>query len=195
MNNFYIRMDIKMSFNIEELDFDFVRIGAIGDGSCMFHSILQGFNKSYINSSVQDKIKITRQFRNDLSEILVEKINGKVCYKALSRGSLEDFSKVVPETSLENMKRSLSSNEWGDVRFLELISNVLNVDIYVIWSETKDIYNLGDKDLYYKNRDSIIILNSGNFHFDTIGLKTKNGNRTLFDKNEPVIKQLRAKLV
>ena len=188
-------MDIKMSFKIEDLDYDFIRIGAIGDGSCMFHSILQGFNKSYINSSVQDKIKITRQFRNDLSEILDEKISGKMCYKQLSRGSLEDFSKVVPETSLDNMKKSLSSNQWGDVRFLELISNVLNIDIFVIWSETKKLYNLGDKDLYYKNRDSIIILNSGNFHFDTIGLKTKNGNRTLFDKNEPVIKQLRAKLV
>lgn len=188
-------MDIKMSFNIEGLDYTFVRIGSIGDGSCMFHSILQGFNKSYINSSVQDKMKITRQFRNDLSVILDEKINGKVCYKELSRGSLEDFSKVVPETSLENMKKSLSSNEWGDIRFLELISNILDIDIFVIWNQTKKVYNLGDKDLYYKNRDSIIILNSGNFHFDTIGLKSKNGNRTLFDKNEPVIKQLRAKLV
>tara|TARA_Y100000310_G_C20534554_1_gene740205 strand:- start:40 stop:594 length:555 start_codon:yes stop_codon:yes gene_type:complete len=184
-----------MSFKIESLDYDFVRIGAIGDGSCMFHSILQGFNKSYINSSVQDKIKTTRQFRNDLSEILDEEINGKICYNQLSRGKLEEFSKMVPETSIENMKRSLSSNQWGDIRFLELISNVLNIDIFVIWSKTKEIYNLGDKDLYYKNRDSIVILNSGNIHFDTIGLKTENGNRTLFGKNEPIIKQLRSKLV
>ena len=184
-----------MTFKIEDLNFDFVRISSIGDGSCMFHSILQGFNKTYINSSVQDKIRITSQFRNDLSDILDKKINGKMCYKQLSRGSLEEFSKVVPETSLSNMKRSLGSNEWGDVRFLELISNILNLDIYVIWNEDKKIYNLGDSELYYKERDSIIILNSGNIHFDTIGLKTKNGNRTLFDKNEPVIKQLRTKLV
>ena len=184
-----------MTFKINGLDYDFVRIGAIGDGSCMFHSILQGFNKTYINSSIQDKIKITRQFRNDLSNILDEEINGKKCYNQLSRGQLQDFSKSVPETSLANMKRSLSSNDWGDIRFLELISNILNIDIYVIWSKTKDLYNLGDTELYYKNRDSIIILNTGNIHFDTIGLKTENGNRTLFDKNEPVIKQLRAKLV
>lgn len=184
-----------MSFKIEDLDYDFVRIGAIGDGSCMFHSILQAFNKTYINSSTQDKIKITRQFRNDLSDILDKEIDGKVCYKQLSRGSLEEFSKVVPETSLKNMKRSLGSNEWGDIRFLELISNILELDIYVVWNQDKKIYVLGDNELYYKNRDSIIILNSSNIHFDTIGLKTENGNRTLFDKNEPVIKQLRTKLV
>jgi hypothetical protein len=195
MNNFYIRMNIKMSFRIEKLVYEFNVINAIGDGSCMFHSILQGFNKSYINSSFEDKIKIIRQFRKDLSEILDEDIDGKMCYKQLSRGSLEEFSQIVPETSLQNMKKSLSSNEWGDVRFLELISNILNIDIYIIWNKTKKIYSLGDKELYYKNRDSIIILNSGNFHFDTIGLKTENGTRTLFDKNEPVIKQLRSKLV
>lgn len=188
-------MDIKMSFKIEGLDYDFVRIGAIGDGSCMFHSILQAFNKTYINSSTQDKLKITRQFRNDLSEVLDEEIDGEVCYKKLSRGSLEEFSKFVPETSMKNMKHSLSSNEWGDVRFLEMISNILKLDIYVIWKNTRDLYNLGDSELYYKNRDSILILNSGNIHFDTIGLKTENGIRTLFDKNEPVIKQLLSKLV
>ena len=111
-----------MSFKIEDLDYDFVRIGAIGDGSCMFHSILQAFNKTYINSTTQDKIKITRHFRNDLSDILDKEIDGKVCYKQLSRGALEEFSKVVPETSLKNMKRSLSSNEWGDVREHETFS-------------------------------------------------------------------------
>lgn len=76
-----------------------------------------------------------------------------------------------------------------------MISNILKLDIYVIWKNTRDLYNLGDSELYYKNRDSILILNSGNIHFDTIGLKTENGIRTLFDKNEPVIKQLLSKLV
>ena len=93
------------------------------------------------------------------------------------------------------MKRSLRSNDWGDIRFLELISNVLDIDIYVVWNKTKDIYILGDKELYYKNRDSIIILNNENIHFDTIGLKQENGNRTLFDKNEPLIKQMYSKMV
>lgn len=184
-----------MTFRVKGLDYEFVRIGAIGDGSCMFHSILQAFNKTYINASVPDKIKITRQFRNDLSDILDKKIDGNICYKQLSRGSLEEFSSFVPETSLKNMKRSLSSNDWGDVRFLELISNILELDIYIIWNNTKDVYKLGDNELYYKNRDSIIILNSSNIHFDTLGIKTKIGTRTLFNSTEPVIEQLRAKLV
>ena len=56
-----------MKFRIKNLDYDFVKIGAIGDGSCMFHSILQCFNKTYINSSGDEKRKIVRQFRKDLS--------------------------------------------------------------------------------------------------------------------------------
>jgi len=184
-----------MNFKINGLDEDFVTIPTIADGSCMFHSILQSFNKTYINSSIKDKQKISRQFRNDLSDILDEKIDGQTCYKQLSRGQLEDFSKIVPETSLKNMKMSLKSNEWGDVRFLELISNILDLDIYVIWKQSSDLYVLGDNELYYKNRDSIIILNSENNHFDTVGMKYKNNIRTLFDKNEPVIEHLRSKLV
>lgn len=186
-----------MSFTINGIDEDFVRISAIGDGSCMFHSILQAFNKTYINSNNTDKVKITRQLRNDLSDILDKEVNGEICYKQLSRGSLEEFSKSVPETSLKNMKRTLKSNEWGDMRFLEFISNILELDIYIIfYTKNKfSVYTLGDKELYYKGRDSIIILNSNNVHFDTVGIKTKNGMRTLFDKNEAVIVKLRTKIV
>lgn len=179
---------------VKGLNYDFVRIKAIGDGSCMFHSILQAFNKSYINSSTSEKIEITRQFRNDLSDILDKEIDGKICYNQLSRGNLEEFSKTVPETSLKNMKKSLKSREWGDFRFLELISNILDLDIYIIYDDTMDIYNTGDPELFYKNRDSIIILNNSNVHFDTVGIKTKNGTRTLFNSTEPVIKELRSKM-
>lgn len=186
-----------MSFSIDGFNENFVRIGAIGDGSCMFHSILQAFNKTYINSNNTEKIKITRQLRNDLSDILDKEINGEVCYKQLSRGELEEFSKSVPETSLKNMKKALKSNDWGDMRFLELISNILELDIYIIFYSKNNfsVYNLGDKQLYYKGRDSIIILNSNNVHFDTVGVKSGNGVRTLFDKNEPVIRQLLSKIV
>jgi hypothetical protein len=193
MNNFYIK-DIKMVFKIRNLDYKFVKIDSIGDGSCMFHSILQCFNKTYIDSSDDGKRKIVQQFRKDLSNILDEKVGSELCYDQLSRGQLKVIAQSVPEVSLKNMKRSLASNEWGDVRFLELISNVLNINIFVIFSETGDIYHSGDSDIYIKNRDSIIIYNSSNVHFDSVGLVSKSRLRTLFSYEEDVIKKLRSKL-
>lgn len=183
-----------MRFKIKNLDYEFVKIGAIGDGSCMFHSILQCFNKTYINSSDEDKTKIVRQLRQDLSNILDEKIGEDICYNQLSRGELKEIAKYVPEVSLKNMKRSLSSREWGDVRFLELISNVLDLNIFIVFDKTKDLYILGDEKIYIKDRDSIIIYNNSNVHFDSVGLVSNNKIRTLFSYEDDVIKKLRSKL-
>lgn len=183
-----------MSFKINGFDEEFIRISAIGDGSCMFHSILQAFNKTYIESPNKEKRLICRTFRDDLSNILDENINGAICYNQLSRGELQEIAKSVPEASLQNMKRTLKSNDWGDFRFLELISNILNLNIFIISNDTKSLYITGDHELFIKNRDSIIILNESNIHFDTVGIKTKNGIRTLFGNNEPLIQKLSSKL-
>ena len=183
-----------MSFRINGFDEEFVRIPAIGDGSCMFHSILQSFNKTYIESSHNEKRLICRTFRDDLSNILDENIDGSMCYSQLSRGELGEISKSVPEASLQNMKKSLKSNSWGDFRFLELVSNILELNIFIISNDTKNLYITGDPELFLKDRDSIIILNSSNVHFDTVGVKTQNGIRTLFYNNEPLIQKLTSKL-
>lgn len=183
-----------MRFKIKKLDYEFQKIGAIGDGSCMFHAILQCFNKTYINSSTEQKINIVMQLRQDLSNILDEKIGEDICYNQLSRGELKEIAKYVPEVSLKNMKRSLSSREWGDVRFLELLSNILNLNIFIVFDKTKDLYNLGDEKIYIKDRDSIIIYNNSNVHFDSVGLVSNGKIRTLFSYEDDVIKKLRSKL-
>jgi hypothetical protein len=183
-----------MVFKIKDIDFEFVKISAIGDGSCMFHAILQGFNKTYTSSSNQQKQVMCRQFRNDLSSVLSEEINGKVCYDQLSRGQLKTFSEFVPETSLTRMKKSLKSNEWGDMRFIEMISNLMDINIIIIDYGKKNIYHMGDFELFIKPRDSIIIMVTNNIHFDTVGVNFSSGIRTLFSYNETVVQQLISKM-
>ena len=183
-----------MSLSIKSLDEEFVRINTIGDGSCMFHAILQCFNKTYINSNTEDKIKIIKQFRKDLSNILDEDMGSDICYNQLSRGKLKEISSDIPDVSLENMKNDLDSSDWGDIRFLEFISNILNINVFIIYSGNNDLYQTGESDLYIKNRDSIIVYNNLNVHFESIGLKSKNTIRTLFSYEDSVIKKLRSKL-
>ena len=168
----------------------FVKLETIGDGSCFFHAILQAFNKTYIDSSDSEKKKMTQQFRKDLSNVLRD----DNIYEQLSRGSLQEFSKEYPPASLENMERDLRGRVWGDQRFLELVSTVLEIDIYIFYNKIGNLYNTGDHELYYKNRDSVVIINNNNFHFETIGLKSENGIQTFFDKDDPIIKNLHSKM-
>ena len=183
-----------MVFKIKNLDIEFVVIPAIADGSCMFHSILQGFNNTYNNSSGTVKQKICRQFRSDLSVVLGEKIGDKICYDQLSRGELKSFSEFIPNTSLSEMQKSLKSNEWGDMRFIELISNLMEINIIILDYNKKDIYHMGDYELLIKPRDTIIIVVNNNVHFDTVGVKFPNGVRTLFSYNEDVIQSILSKM-
>ena len=181
--------------NFKKFPYNLVILSTIGDGSCMFHAILQGFNKTYIDGDTPERRNIVRKFRNNLSDLLGETMeDGKTCYEQLSRGELKDISKEVPEASLENMKKALKTNSWGDQRYLELISNQLDVDIFVINSYEKDVYFTGDYEIYYKNRDSVIILNTNNAHFETIGIKVNSETKTFFDKDNEIIKFLRTKM-
>jgi len=178
-------------FAVKNSNLNFVIIPAIGDGSCMFHSILQSFNKTYIRSNREGKKAMCKMFRNDLAEVLSYHIKGQRIYDSLSRGTLSELADAVPETSLVNMKRSLKSDDWGDIRFLELISNILDLNIIVIDLSKKEVYRTGDNEIYIKkNRDTIFIANINNYHFDTVGLEIDGSIRTIFRYNETVINKL-----
>lgn len=183
-----------MMFKIKNLDFQFVVIPAIGDGSCMFHAILQGFNKTYNHSNNAEKRKMCREFRDNLGSVLGEKIGDKICYDQLSRGELRSFAEVVPGASLDKMQRSLKSNEWGDMRFIELVSNLMEINIIILDYNEKDIYHTGDYELLIKPRDTIIIVVNNNVHFDTVGVKFQSGVRTLFSYDEPIIQKMLSKM-
>ena len=145
---------------------NFKIIKAIGDGSCMFHAILQAFNKTYNSLDYNGKIHMVKEFRKDLSDVLTENINGKTIYDNLSRGQLKEISKSYSPVSLKNMKKDLKGNTWGDYRFLELLSEILELNIFIVDHNTKKLYETGDSELLYKkNRDYIILLNTNNIHF------------------------------
>lgn len=167
-----------------------ISISTPGDGSCFYHSILKAFNKTYNNyDNYTDKKSMVMELRKTLSEVLDEKLKGKTVYERLGRGTYKDLSKELNDISLPNMKKALLT-EWGDIRVLELISNSLNIDIYVLNKDFK-IYNTGDYNIYIKNRDSIIIRSIDNYHFETVGLKKEDYIQTLFDTNDELIMDLK----
>lgn len=180
-------------FTIKGLEDKFVSFNTIGDGSCLLHSVLFCFNKKYRNSNPREKQIMTKELRNNLSDVLSEKIQNsdKTYYQNLSRGELSEISQFVPEAKIEFMKGYLKTQYFLNYSFLELISEQLNLDIYIINSHNGTIYMTGDYELYYKNRRSVIIKYIDQAHFESVGLVVNNEKvETLFSKNCTVIKRL-----
>lgn len=173
-------------------DIKFNRIHTIGDGSCFLHSILQSFNKKYNEGTIREKMDFVKKIRFYLAECLTE--NNNEIYNSLSRNEIEEIAKFVPDLKIENMQRYLKSRNWLNIFFLELISNIFDIDIYIIDSHTKDLYRTGDKEIYYKKRDSIIIYYIRDTHFESMSVNTEDGEFTLFSHDSYVIQKLYNKL-
>lgn len=173
-----------------------VRIGTIGDGSCFFHAVVKAFYTPYkigiLNGIPIDKRAFIQNLRKDLAIKLVQKVdplnkNSPRYYDLLGRGKLKEFSKEMPEYTIENMQRVLNSNLPVDNSFNEFVSNLLNKDIYLLDYLNKDVYITGkDDDILYKGRDSIVILVMPG-HYELIGLMTVNGIQTLFPSDHTLI--------
>src|SRR5258706_1110631 len=166
-------------------------IKVLGDGSCFFHSILRSFNLSYISAtSLAERKRLAVLIRQGVADALEEKnsLTGKTEYESLGGGYYKNFNDAVKDVegdrySLAAMKRELLSSNPVDHAYIEILSNHLGLDIYLISSRTGDVYTTGtDLELYYKDRRSIVIFYSPG-HYDVIGLKRESpeGDDIIFD--------------
>ena len=172
-------------------------IPSIGDGSCFLHSVLRAISPDYTEKNTKERIEMVIEVRKDLAEMIdkpVEGSEGKTYYELLSRGQLKELSETFDEIKLEEMKKFLRSKDWFSLLYVELISNVFDIDIYIINHCKKNLY-VGDNELLFKNRKSIIIGYHDEKHFDTLSIKDKNGEkRTYFSPTSPVIDKLKLML-
>lgn len=166
-----------------------IPIPTIGDGSCLIHSILQAFSKTYNNlKSDNEKMILVKETRFNLSEILdLEVEKEKTVYQFLSRGEMKELSKEIKLLDINNLKNYLKSNQYLTFHFIELLSEIFDINIIIISSKEKDLYHTGDNELLIKkNRDCIIINYIDQHHFETISIN----NKTIFKYNNKIIKNL-----
>lgn len=155
------------------------------DGHCLIHCICKALYKPYSvgrdsKGNVISRLECVRNLRRELSVELPKH------YKYLSNGGLESFSNGLGEYKLENMIIWLDSSKYIGIEFLEFISDILNIDIYIIHKQTNTLYSVGtDINLYYKHRRSIIV------HYDDIHyniLYTKDSKISYYHQpNSPLI--------
>lgn len=164
-----------------------MRIPTIGDGSCFFHAIALAYCKIYREGDNNYKVNFIRQLRYQLALALSEK------YNTLSRGQLPSMSKDMPQYTLDAMQKELNSNHPVDNLYLELCSEVLGIDIYIIDILKRDIYVIGDKELLSKNRNSIV-LGYIPGHYELVGvLERETFIRTLFPPDHSFITTIKSR--
>lgn len=181
-----------------------VRVFTIGDGSCLFHGVISSFFSPYRKGELSgrplDRRAFVLKFRQELADKLAEPASpgdpSISWYQLLSRGQLPEFSRTVPEFSLPAMQAELRSGGSVDNKYNELLSEILNKDIYLLSSETKDLYITGnDSDILFKDRDSIVILyNRG--HYEVVGVRDPSNSAItlLFKPDDPFIESIRTRM-
>jgi hypothetical protein len=181
------------TIKIKDLPYDFVVFNTIGDGSCLIHSILYCFNKTYRKENILGRKKIAYELRKSLADVLEEKReDGKTYYEILSRGEIKELSNFHPKLKLNLMQHHLKSHNWIDIFFVELISDQLEIDILFYDENKKEFYQTGDLEIYHKNRNTILINYQDDYHFEAMGINLDK-IRTFFDPNCHIIKEIKEK--
>jgi len=172
---------------------------AVGDGSCLIHSILLALSEDYRNLSLTDKGRVGRWFRqNNLKKIYeTEKYFGE------STDTGIPGNKINTDTIIQR----LDSNRFLENEDIKLISKIYNINIvvYANYQTTFKVRNNSNKNEYKVNYievftptenlvekftdqnsqlKTIIIKNNGLYHFNTI--RRKDGGIYLFDGLEEI---------
>jgi hypothetical protein len=161
------------------------------DGSCFFHSVLRGFHKDYIAATtLEERKQLCRKLRTSTSESLEEKntTTNMTEYDSMGNGYYKKFNEATQGVdgdlySLKALQRELLSSSAVNHAYIEILSNHLILDIYIISAVTGDLYLTGtEKKLLYKERRSIVLLYTPG-HYDIIGIKrdTPSGSKVIFD--------------
>jgi hypothetical protein len=166
------------------------------DGSCFFHSVLLASSQEYreerIGNNRVPKAQIARQFRDDLARLLEMPIREALnWYEYLSRGQLPLISVEMPEFSLNELQIKLRSGRPIGAEFHQLVSEAMNKDIYIFDGSKGSLYNIGDEELLYDHRPSIVLYYK-NEHYDLLARDKGNGEmQMVFEPNDEIIQKLK----
>lgn len=172
--------------------YSFVQIYTPRDGSCLFHALLNAFHKPYREGKYHGQVVPRKQIVIDLRRELARCL--PTVYSRLWNGALASFGAEVDKNySLPNMQRALANFETHiGYGYLRYISDSLDKDIYIFSALTQELY-VSD-DLPVTGRRGSILLYWLHDHYELIGITSRQGLVTYFSPNDPLIKELYARL-
>jgi hypothetical protein len=183
------------------------RIATIGEGSCLIHAILKAFYPAYQeNSSIAFRLSLVEKVRRDLAVLLgyANPLYPEYTYwETLSHGyfprmlmlELQNEALVAEmeiDYSFRGLQRLLNSHQpLGDEMF-SFISELFNLDLYILRATVVDLYIHLTTHLIGRDRDAIVIIGNG-YHYETVAIETSSGLRTRFPSSHSLIESLNEK--
>ena len=181
-----------------------VRIAAIGDGSCFFHSTMKAYLPSYANNpSYIHRSNYVAMLRRDLAYLLQTadaEAPGKTLYETAANGQWatmagfqrEEGTEIADELgnpidySLDGMQRLLNSKRDVGTEVFGYVSKLLGVGINVMIATRSNLVpSDGGIDLEDVHPYSIFIAGNG-YHYEVIGVQIEGvGIQTAFKADDP----------
>ena len=166
-------------------EYPVVRLGTIGDGSCLFHGVLQGYNPDY-QATPTKRPAYARRLRTALADFITlqdPETPGKSFYESAGGGTV---ASVVPLDTLQTLLRG--SEYLGDETYA-LLGLCMGVNIYVVRATGTELH----KHLSYIHplrRQWTVVINGTPNHYETVGLRTPEGLQTAFVPEDPFLRAL-----
>lgn len=182
-----------------------VRIGAIGDGSCFFHGILNGYYDVYQNNpNYTYRLNFVKLLRRDIAYTLELKdpnhptkirwetaINGQflALYQQQMMGvNFKDVFDYPIDFSLDGLQKLINSSSHVGNEVYQYVSDILDIDIYVMRLTNVDLFV--HQNTSHEGSDRKVVVISGNgSHYETIGIERGPEQlfQTVFDQTDPFI--------
>jgi hypothetical protein len=173
--------------------------------------VLRAIDKNFHNLNPKERqdraYELRKKIANYLPELYDNLLGGELKRRAeeikmeQSKLPIEELrSGEFVDYTIEGIRRLLLSNEPFDIHLLQLVSDYLGIDIYILECSTKDVPLFGEEELkyYYRNRPSIVLLHHTTTceHFETIGLYDKDHRDiiTQFSPDHEFIQKIRSRL-
>lgn len=204
-----LEMDKVEIVNVSWWDKDVVvRIGSIGNGDCLIHSILNAYLKIYqTNGDRKFRVEFARNLRRDIAESLKmtdPKNPGKTLYETAAQGSFPelyaeqllgvDFQNVFGQKvdfSIQGLEKLFKSSENLGDEMYAFIAELLDIELYVMRITNKDLYVHLNTHVEGVAKKSVVV-SGDNTHFETIGLIKGNLYQTFFEPDDPFILKIRS---
>jgi hypothetical protein len=167
-------------------EYPIIRIGTIGDGSCLFHSILQGYNPNYQEAESSSRNTYARRIRTAMADFITLKdpeVPDKSFYESAGNGA------VATVYSLQVLQELLRSTQYLGDETYALLGLCLGVNIYVVRATGTELY----KHITYIHpirRQWTVVINGTSTHYETVGLRTSEGVQTAFLPEDPFIQAI-----
>jgi len=183
-----------------------VRIATIGDGSCFVHAVCKACVPSYqVNPSYGHRCDYVANLRRDLAVCLsLDDLDypGYTYWETSNRGSfargvlwqiIDPANIQDVDYSLAGLRRLFNSYGWLGDETYQYISDMIDIDIYVMRATSTNLEPHLDTRRAGKVRRAIIIQGNGS-HYETVALKTEHGLQTVFASDDELIQELQAVL-